>query len=615
MSTYHELRGLKVKYLAADPDPGTAGDVWYNTSTFQLKSFVGRAAWSSAAAVIVGRYNSGGAGTQTAAFVAGGAKTPDAVTDETYEYNGSGWSTGGTMAGTDRLTTACGTLTAGLAAGGWSGTANSADSEEYDGSSWTAGNDVNTARRYGGQFGIQTSAVLVAGATGVVAVTEEYNGTSWTAGEDCNTAMEHIGAAGTLTAGLKNGGVSTAASNATEEYDGTDWTSVNNINTARRADATFGIQTAAIAAGGYTTTQVASVEEYDGTSWTEIADLAAATYYGSGMGTNLAGVHTNGSPGYATATEEYNNTFDVVTQGAWASGNAMNNTTHEARQGAGLQTAAVVWGGYQPSPANNTVDTEEYDGTSWTETANSVTGVNQAAGFGTQTAAVSAGGFDSDGNSGPHETQYLAITEEYNCSSWKAGELMAAADGRSGGRGCGTLTAGLAIGGARPGATPSYLAFTEEYNGTDWTAVTAIPSAIGTGMTAGTQTAALYAGGYTSPPATRHDESYEYDGTNWTAGGDLVTGKSAALSFQAGTQTDAMHTGGSDGTATISKSEGYDGTSWSTRPNCSNAREDGAGAGTAALGLAAGKNTAPRGITEEFTGATTAETASTIDFD
>ena len=134
-------------------------------------------------------------------------------------------------------------------------------------------------------------------------------------------------------------------------------------------------------------------------------------------------------------------------------------------------------------------------------------------------------------------------------------------------------------------------------------------------MTAGTQTAALYAGGYQTPPATRHDESYEYDGTNWTTGGDLLTGKSAALSFQAGTQTDAMHTGGSDGTATISKSEGYDGTSWSTRPNCSNAREDGAGAGTAALGLAAGKNTAPRGITEEFTGATTAETASTIDFD
>jgi len=165
MSTYQELRGLKVKYLAANPSPGSKGNVWYDSVTYQLKGFVGRAAWSSSADIIVGRFNSGGAGTQTAAFVAGGAKNPEAVTDETYEYNGSGWSTGGSLVGDDRLTTACGTLTAGLAASGWDETANTADSEEYDGTSWTAGNDVNSARRYGGQFGIQTAGVLVAGYT------------------------------------------------------------------------------------------------------------------------------------------------------------------------------------------------------------------------------------------------------------------------------------------------------------------------------------------------------------------------------------------------------------------------------------------------------------------
>ena len=140
MSTYKELKGLRVKYVPTDttsPSTAASGDVWYNTASGQLKGYVGRAAWHSSADIIVGRYNSGGAGTQTAAFICGGAKNPAAVTDETYEYNGSGGSTGGTMAGTDRLTTACGTLTAGLAAGGWSGTANSADSEEYDGSSWT----------------------------------------------------------------------------------------------------------------------------------------------------------------------------------------------------------------------------------------------------------------------------------------------------------------------------------------------------------------------------------------------------------------------------------------------------------------------------------------------
>ena len=610
MSTYQELRGLKVKYLAANPSPATAGDVWYDSATYQLKGFVGRAAWSSAAAVIVGRYNSGGAGTQTAAFVAGGAKTPDAVTDETYEYNGTGWSTGGTMAGDDRLTTACGTLTAGLAASGWDGTANTADSEEYDGTSWTAGNDVNTARRYGGQFGIQTAGVLVAGYTTTqVASTEEYNGTSWTAGENANTALNHVGAAGTLTAGLKCGGEPTSA--ATEEYDGTDWTSVNNMNTARRpSTSTFGIQTAAIAAGGYTTAAVANVEEYDGTTWTEIADLAAATYYGSGMGTNLAGVHTNGLPGYATATEEYNNTFDVVTQGAWAAGGNTNNSTHEGRAGAGSQTAAVVWGGYLPSPSSVTVDTEEYDGSSWTETANLPIGVWNSAGFGTQTAAVSAGGgWNEQGEAGIYRDE----TKEYDGSSWSNGNDMN--ENRTALSGTGTLTAGLGVAGYRPGATPAYLAFTEEYDGTNWTAGTALPGARGYGGAAGTQTAALYMGSYTAPPATRHDESFEYDGSSWTDGGVMLKGRSSFASMQQGTQTDALIAGGSDGVASQTSSEGYDGTTWSTRPSLASSIESAAGAGTATAGLTVGSSSAPRARTFEFTGETSAETGSTLDFD
>ena len=107
------------------------------------------------------------------------------------------------MAGTDRLTTGSGTLTAGLIAGGWTGTANNADSEEYNGTAWTEGNNLNTARRYSGHFGIQTAAVICAGETGVVAATEEYNGTSWSNGNDVNTPNSHIGGAGTLTAGLK----------------------------------------------------------------------------------------------------------------------------------------------------------------------------------------------------------------------------------------------------------------------------------------------------------------------------------------------------------------------------------------------------------------------------
>ena len=290
-----------------------------------------------------------------------------------------------------------------------------------------------------------------------------------------------------------------------------------------------------------------------------------------------------------------------------ASGGNTNNSTHEARAAAGSQTAAVVWGGYLPSPSSVTVDTEEYDGTSWTETANLPIGVWNSAGFGTQTAAVSAGGgWNEQGEAGIFRDE----TKEYDGSSWSNGNDMN--ENRTALSGTGTLTAGLGVAGYRPGATPAYLAFTEEYDGTNWTAGGALPGARGYGGAAGTQTAALYMGSYTAPPATRHDESFEYDGSSWTDGGEMLVGRSSFASMQQGTQTDALIAGGSEGTATQVISEGYDGTSWSTRPSLASAAESTVGAGTATAGLLAGRNTSPRAITFEFTGETTALNLKTI---
>ena len=72
MSTYQELRGLKVKYLSSDPSPATEGDVWYNTTTGLLKAFVGLAAWSSGAPMAPGQSSMAGCGTQTAGLSCGG---------------------------------------------------------------------------------------------------------------------------------------------------------------------------------------------------------------------------------------------------------------------------------------------------------------------------------------------------------------------------------------------------------------------------------------------------------------------------------------------------------------------------------------------------------------
>ena len=74
MSTYESLKGLKVKYLSADTsgDRLQEGEIFYNSSDFNLKSHIAVAAWSSAANGLTARGSlPGGFGTQTAAVAAG----------------------------------------------------------------------------------------------------------------------------------------------------------------------------------------------------------------------------------------------------------------------------------------------------------------------------------------------------------------------------------------------------------------------------------------------------------------------------------------------------------------------------------------------------------------
>ena len=84
----------------------------------------------------------------------------------------------------------------------------------------------------------------------------------------------------------------------------------------------------------------------------------------------------------------------------------------------------------------------------------------------------------------------------------------------------------------------------------------------------------------------------------------------------AGVQTNAIAFGGQTdpGEGTPTATQGYDGTTWSTRPNIATGRAQAGGAGTAAAGLLFG-GAAQIATTEEFTGETSADTASAIDFD
>ena len=116
----------------------------------------------------------------------------------------------------------------------------------------------------------------------------------------------------------------------------------------------------------------------------------------------------------------------------------------------------------------------------------------------------------------------------------------------------------------------------------------------------GTQTAALYAGGYAPAPTLNRGETEKYDGTTWTEVADLNTARYA--SWMGGTQTASVYAGGQI-TAPSALSETWDGTSWTETNNMQNSRHNMGMAGTQTNGLAiGGLDTTPTGDCEDYDG-------------
>jgi len=269
----------------------------------------------------------------------------------------------------------------------------------------------------------------------------------------------------------------------------------------------------------------------------------------------------------------------------------------------GSQTAGLFAGGATPSTKLN--NSEEYDGTSWTEgnNLNTARGLMAAGGNSTQTAGLCFAGTTSTAPDNPGATN---ATEEYDGSSWTSVNNMNYSARNLGG--AGTQTSAVSAGGV------PVLATTGEYDGTNWTAGTSLPAGLqdNQGMTGDSQTAAFVVAGE-GPPGSRTTDTLEYDGTNWTAGGSINTG--VMQNGASGTLTAGLTFGGSTPAGGVTTTLGYDGTSWSTRPSMATARQYAHGAGTNVATFVAGGLGPPGGAittTEDFTGETL--TANIADF-
>ena len=296
------------------------------------------------------------------------------------------WATGGSLNTGRRAMGGAGIQTAALGFGGNSNpgsppySVDIAFTEKYNGSTWSEESDLNTARGYAarGSGGTQTSALFYGGTPpSVLAYTESWNGSSWTVKNTLNTGRYNLGGAATdNTSALAFGGIYNPGQIqlVTESWNGTNWTAVNDMNLARSQIAGFGIATSAIAATGEDPSgRVKITELWNGTNWTEVNDTNA------------------------------------VRSGAGAAG--------------AVNTAGLIFGGFESSPVDSNVGkTETWNGTNWTEEADLSGPVyyQQQTGAGTSTAAISFGGEGSSNQMRTATEEWLAagspITKTFTVS-------------------------------------------------------------------------------------------------------------------------------------------------------------------------------------------------------
>jgi len=151
-------------------------------------------------------------------------------------------------------------------------------------------------------------------------------------------------------------------------------------------------------------------------------------------------------------------------------------------------------------------------------------------------------------------------------------------------------------------------AFTEEYDGSTWTAGGNASNARWSAYGGGTQTAAYAAGGFNpsyGPPlggSFQHELTEEYNGSSWTSGGNLNQRRSDGDGT--GTQTAGLLSGGggygvSPGTI-YANTEEYNGTSWSnvTAMPVGKTYQQNIGIQTAALAVGGQNAPSPAAVTD-----------------
>ncbi len=593
MTTLKGIRGKTIQNFTTDPtDTELEGQLWYNTTSGAFKTALGGyGVWAAGGNLNTARQELAGIGTQTAALAFGG----DPARTNSESYNGTSWTATSTLNTGRGSLAGAGTNTAGLAFGGTT-TTYSAATESWNGTSWTTSPaTLNTARTQLGGTGTQTAALGFGGNTtapgAATNVSESYNGTTWTNTSNMNTSRRQLAGAGTQTSSLAFGGNASLpnANNttATETYNGSSWTSVNSMNTARRLLAGCGTQTSALGFGGYITAISASTEKWNGTSWTSSpTGLATARTSLAGAGSQTAALAFGGyTTAASAATEAWTQSVTVPVAGSWSSGGALPASKFIAT-GFGSQTAAIIAGGDSGGSIVGTAFT--YNGTSWSPSPSlntSRSGLMSSTNA-PQTAGVVFGGYTTYPN-------MLTATELWNGTAW-TNNPTGLNTARQNGGGAGIQTAAICVGGEAPGGATNAV---ENFNGTSWTTSPVTFPSSGPGIRGfGLQTASIF---------IKSGVSQSWNGTAFSSAGTQNSPSDNRGVF--GIQTAGVAAGRQAAPPT-GATELWNGSAWTSSSNSlATSRYGLVGFGTQSSGLGSGgyTGTAYSTATEEWTGPST----------
>ena len=263
--------------IAGAPSNGTVTEE-YNFSINTITA----AAWSAAPALPGARWNTSGAGTQTAGLCWGGSTGPATPTflNTTFEYSGSSWAAGGTTPISSINQFGAGIQNAAIGGGGLASPgSNTTTAYTYDGNTWTAITGTPIATKGAGAAGTSVACLIFGSDVPDVAMNKDsyyWNDTSWAEEGALNTSFQNGASGGpTENTAFKAGSGFGSPESTTnfETYNGTAWAAGPALNTSVQQNRGIGSQTECLSIGGYD--QITTVERFNGTAWQNSPSLSA----------------------------------------------------------------------------------------------------------------------------------------------------------------------------------------------------------------------------------------------------------------------------------------------------------------------------------------------------